>query len=81
MDGLFTEEDIKNKYNFMAQCNACSKWTFIINTREEYYGKRNMVCEHCQGVNFDSRSYISKRTFNPLVHNKRKVGGKEKKDK
>ena len=74
MDGIFTEEDRKERYNAYIQCRACSKWTYVLGNRETY-GKlsSHAICEHCGSSNFDSRSIISKRTFNPLVHGKRKV--------
>jgi hypothetical protein len=77
--GIFSEEDRANQYNAYMQCVHCSKWSFIIGTKETYGHLTNIaVCEHCGSKNMDSRSIISKRTFNPLTHGKRKIGYKDK---
>lgn len=71
MDGLFTEEDIKNRYTVVFQCSECKKWTIHKNWIP---GQKNthIPCVGCQGIKYDQRSIKSLRTYNPLVDNKRK---------
>ena len=80
MDGLFTDEDIAEKYNAYAQCNKCFGWTYIIGTRESY-GMITSVgtCEHCGEHSFDPQSVISKRTFSPENAKRRVPKGIKKK--
>lgn len=72
MDGLFTEEDIKNRYTVMFQCKICKKWTrhdnWITGEKNEY-----KPCSSCGAISYDSTSIKSLRTYNPLTDNKRKV--------
>lgn len=72
MDGIFTEEDRKNKYTVMFQCAKCSKWT-----RHENWipGEKNehVPCTNCKEIHYDSGSIKSLRSYNPLTDNKRKV--------
>lgn len=70
MDGLFTEEDIKNRNTVVFQCKKCKKWT----THVDYIIKREYVpCSGCGEVNYDQTSIKSLRTYNPLTDNKRKI--------
>lgn len=72
MDGLLTEEDIKNRHTVYFQCKDCRKWT-------KHYdwvpGEKNkhIPCSWCSKTNYDGSSIKSARTFNPLIDNKRKI--------
>lgn len=72
MDGLFTEEDIKNRYTVVFQCRNCKKWTIHHNWVP---GEKNkhVHCNECGEVNYDPTSCKSLRSYNPLTDNKRKV--------
>ena len=72
MDGLFTEDDIKNRHTVMFQCKLCKKWTKHDNWTP---GGKNthLPCTECNKTSYDSTSIKSLRTYNPLVDNKRKV--------
>lgn len=79
MDGIFTEEDKKNRYNAYIQCVQCYKWTFVIGTPETYgMLSSHATCEHCGSSQMDSRSVISKRTFDPVKSAKRRPGVQKK---
>lgn len=71
MDGLFTEEDIKNRHTVVFQCTNCRKWTQHKNWIPGI-GNRHVPCIGCGLTTYDSRSIQSLRTYNPLVDNKRK---------
>ena len=72
MDGLFTEEDIKNRYTVMFQCRSCRAWT-----RHENWlpGEKNkhVPCNKCSEIEYDGSSIKSLRTYNPMFDNKRKI--------
>lgn len=72
MDGLFTEDDIKNRYTVVFQCSLCKKWTTHYNWMP---GERNQhkPCMGCGEIRYDARSIKSLRTYNPLTDNKRKI--------
>lgn len=73
MDGLFTQEDIDNRFKVMKQCRNCSKWTQQNTERKEDSPCTNLMPnkELCGSTSFDPTSTTSLRSFNPL--NKRKV--------
>lgn len=72
MDGLLTEEDIKNRHTVVYQCKLCRKWTKHEN---HIPGERNehVPCEDCGEIHYDESSIKSWRTYNPLTDNKRKI--------
>lgn len=72
MDGLFTEEDIKNRYTVVFQCKKCKKWTTHYDW-EPGEKHEHVPCQECGAVAYDSTSIKSLRTYNPLTDNKRKV--------
>lgn len=72
MDGLFTEEDIKNRHNVMFQCKLCKKWTRHDNWLPGESNK-HIPCSGCGGMSYDGSSIKSLRTYNPLTDNKRKI--------
>lgn len=80
MDGLYTEEDIAEKYNAYAQCKRCSGWTYIHGSRESY-GRLSVIgtCEHCGSNDFDPQSVVSKDSFNPEIAKRRVPKGIKKK--
>lgn len=80
MDGARTPKDLAEQYMAYAQCNACGDWTFIDGKKENHGNlTRGVACTHCGAANFDPRSVISKRSFNPSTAKKRKPhGGKRK---
>lgn len=59
MDGIFTEEDRRNKNKVMLQCQGCNEWT------ENETWKPPVPCHNCGGKNYDPTSATSLRTFNP----------------
>lgn len=72
MDGLLTQEDIRNRYKVMWQCRECKKWT---QHNDWLPGEQNnqKPCDHCGKLNYDPWSMKSLRTYRPLVDNKRKI--------
>lgn len=70
MDGLFTEDDIKNIATVVYQCRSCKKWTRHYNhvTSHNSY----VPCENCGETNYDQSSIKSLRTYNQFTDNKRK---------
>lgn len=72
MDGLLTEDDIKNRYRVMIQCRECRKWTQHNDWTPD--GPHNhLPCSSCGKINYDPWSMKSLRTYRPLVDNKRKT--------
>lgn len=72
MDGLFTEEDIKNRHTVVFQCKECKKWT----THYEWIpgeSNKHVPCGSCGATHYDATSIKSLRTYNPVTDNKRKV--------
>lgn len=71
MDGIFTDEDIKNRYSVVFQCKLCRRWT-----RHDNYlpGEHNTFrpCSNCGETAYDRASVKSFRTYNPLSDIKRK---------
>lgn len=80
MDGLYTEEDIAEKYNAYAQCRKCFGWTYILGS-QACLGQITSVgiCEHCGSHDFDPQSAISKSTFHPEIAKRRVPKGIKKK--
>jgi len=76
MDGLFTEEDIKNRHTVVFQCRNCNKWTIHKNWIP---GNKNehIPCDNCQSIDYDISSIKSLRTYNPVTDNKRRVKKKK----
>ena len=72
MDGLFTEEDIKNRYTVMFQCKLCRKWTRHDNWVPGANNK-HLPCSSCGKTAYDLRSIKSLRSYHPLIDNKRKI--------
>lgn len=78
MDGLFTEEDIDNRYTVVFQCLDCKKWT----QHENWVTDENnthIPCVHCGTTSYDGSSIKSLRTYNPLTDNKRRPKAQKKK--
>lgn len=65
MDGLFTQEDIDNRYKVMRQCRDCKKWS-------QMQVDEHPKCAFCGEINYDPLSTKSLRTYNPQTDNKRK---------
>lgn len=77
MDGLFTQEDIDNRYKLMTQCATCgeySKWDTepVVDATTLKETKRPFNCSYCGSESYVYNSGVSIRTYNPLTHNKRK---------
>lgn len=68
MDGLYTEEDIRNRHQVMLQCIDCRSWT----QHDIEHGLKHKPCSNCGNTNYDWKSLKSKRTFNILTDVKRK---------
>lgn len=73
MDGLLTQEDMRNRFYVMLQCTGCSKWT------KQDQRKPQKPCSNpdCGKQAFDSTSLKSLRTYDPLKDNKRKIKAKK----
>jgi hypothetical protein len=70
MDGLLTQEDMRNRFKVVMQCKNCKKWTTM--NHPEPMKTEIIPCEGCGQKNYDSTSIKSLRTYNPLTDNKRK---------
>lgn len=70
MDGLLTQEDMRNRHSVMFQCRSCKKWTRHDNWITGQNNKHK-PCE-CGVTNYDQTSIKSVRSYNPLTDNKRK---------
>ena len=68
MDGLYTEEDKKNRFSVVFQCRNCRKWV----KHTDYLINREYVPCSCGEISYDQSSMKSVRTHNPLTDNKRK---------
>lgn len=62
MDGLFTEEDIVNRYRVMRRCMGCDLWV-----EQDSRDDNHPTCQGCGHNKFDPRSTTSLRTFNPTM--------------
>lgn len=72
MDGLFTEEDIKNRNTVVFQCIDCKDWTTHYNW-VMFENTEHVPCQGCGAKHYDSTSIKSLRTYNPLTDKKRKI--------
>jgi len=60
MDGLFTQEDIDNRFYVMRNCLNCKTW-YQADSRV----KERSECPNCGNGSYDMKSQCSLRTFNP----------------
>lgn len=77
MDGLLTQEDMRQRNKVVFQCTACNKWT----THENWIpGERNkyVPCISCGVIAYDGSSIKSFRTYNPDTDNKRRIAKKKR---
>ena len=91
IDGLLTQEAMRERDQVVIQCMNCSRWTQqtlgqpytpctgIINGKQ-YVDGRKKVIPGCGQTNYDLTSQKSKRTYNHGTDNKRKPGVKAKKN-
>lgn len=70
MDGLYSREDIDNRYRVMSLCSLCNTWNEL-DTRES----KKAPCTSCGAASYDQRTTYSIRTWN------RDMGKKKKKPK
>jgi hypothetical protein len=70
MDGMFTIEAMRNRFNMVYQCVECRKWTVHMNWRIGE-GKTHPPCSNCGITNYDPTSCKSLDTYNPVTDNKR----------
>lgn len=66
MDGLLIQKDINDRNTVMAQCAACFEYSKWDKEHNEF------ACTYCKNPKYVINSGISLRTYNPLVHNKKK---------
>lgn len=68
MDGLLTPEDIRDRNLVYAQCGnmACQEANLFDITKREY------LCAKCGHKHYMGGTIVSKRTYNPTLHNKKK---------
>lgn len=69
MDGLLTQQDMRDRFFVMLQCTACLKWT------KQDQRQKTKPCSNpeCGRMAFDSTSIKSLRTYDPERDNKRKI--------
>ncbi len=67
MDGLFTQEDIDNRYFLMCQCLACNEWVKVDTRTEEF------ACK-CGGNKYNQRESRSIRTWKTTKDLKKRKG-------
>jgi len=90
MDGLLTQEDMRNRKQVVVQCFTCTRWTEQTNGSEytpctgiiggkQYVDGRNKIVPGCGGMDYDSTSMKSVRSYNRDTDNKRKPNPKRKK--
>lgn len=79
MDGLLTQDDMRNRNKVVFQCQECNKWT----THYWIAGEKNkyIPCTNCGEIKYDSTSIKSLRTYDPDKDNKRKIKAAIKKKK
>lgn len=78
MNGLFTQEDMRNRHSVMFQCQKCNKWT----KHTDYsLNHEHVPCFNCGEIAYDSGSIKSIRTYDPEKDAKRKPQQKGKKKK
>lgn len=75
MDGLFTQEDMRERNSVMFQCNKCNKWT---KHTDYLLTRKHVPCSNCGETSYDSSSIKSVRTYNPDTDNKRRIAAKKK---
>ncbi len=76
MDGLFTVEDMRNRFDLVFQCINDGKWKL----HPSFDGKYK-PCDTCGGTNYDSGGGKSYRSYNPLTDNKKRVSPRLKNKK
>lgn len=69
MDGLYSEEDKRNRNKVVYQCRSCKQWT-----QHDHVPLKTVYkpCHSCGKVNYDATSIKSLRSYNPLTDIKRK---------
>lgn len=76
MDGLLTQEDMRQRHTMVFQCQKCNKWT----THKDYIlNRKQLPCSNCGETAYDSSSMKSVRTYDPVKDAKRKPQQKGKK--
>lgn len=76
MDGLFTKEDMRTRFDIVFQCVHDNKWKLHANFNGTY-----LPCDTCGNTDYDTLAGKSYRTYNPETDNKRRVSIKLKKKK
>lgn len=66
MDGLFTEEDIANRFFVIRQCDDCNKFS-----KWDIRSPKNYTCAHCGSAKYDVKTQHSIRTHNTAVSRRR----------
>ena len=90
MDGLLTQEDMRMRDQVVVQCFTCCRWTqqtlhspytpcTAIIKGQVYVDGRNKAVPGCGGMNYDSTSMKSLRSYNRDTDNKRKPKPQKKK--
>lgn len=76
MDGLFTKEDMRNRFDMVFQCINDNKWKL-----HPRFKGTHLPCDECGETLYDTVRGKSYRTYNPLTDNKKRVSAKIKKKK
>jgi len=89
MDGLLTQEDMRQRDQVVLQCFECLRWTQQTYGTEftpctgvikgaPYLDGRGKMIAGCGSKNYDSTSMKSLRTYNRDIDNKRKAKARKK---
>ncbi len=73
MDGLFTVEDMRNRFDIVFQCINDNKWKLHSN-----FDGIHKPCDTCGEVNYDTVRGKSYRTYDPIADNKKRVSARLK---
>jgi phage FluMu protein Com len=76
MDGLLTQEDMRERHTMVMQCSKCNKWT---KHKDYLINRKSLPCSNCGEIAYDSSSMKSARAYDPIKDAKRKPQQKGKK--
>lgn len=75
MDGLLTQEDMRGRFDLVFQCVNDNKWKV-----HPQFDGTYLPCDSCGMTDYDSGGRKSKRSYNPLTDNKKRVSNRLKKN-
>lgn len=74
MDGLYTIEDMRGRFDIVMQCVHDNKWKL-----HPKYDGTHLPCDTCGNTQYDTGGAKSYRSYNPETDNKKRVSAKIKK--